>query len=182
MNAEAEDCELARRAAQGDQGAFGDLVRRHQAIIFNLAYRLLGEREEAEDVTQEAFLRAWRALLFYDPQRPFAPWLKKIAINLCLNRLKRREAWFLEDWKEIPQTITPEMQTLERENQSELWEAVFSLPPRYRVVLELRHFEDMTYADIAQTLHCPPNTVKSMLFRARRMLMARIQKFSRGTS
>lgn len=171
-----EDGELARRAAQGDQEAFSELVRRHQAALFHLAYRILGERETAEDVVQETFLRAWKVLPRYDPARPFAPWLKKIAINLCLNLLKRRFPSLSAPREAASNDQTPEVTAIQREQEHSVHTAILSLPPRYRVVIELRHFQDMTYAEIAQTLHCPLSDVKSNLFRARRLLLEKLQR------
>ncbi len=171
-----EDCELARRAVQGDQEAFGELVRRHQAAVFRIAYRLLGEREAAEDAVQETFLRAWKTLPRYDLERPFAPWLKKIAVNLCLNLLKRRPLFPLTMWKHDSNHPPPEEEVVQREQEHSVHAAILSLPPCSRVIIELRHFQGMTYAEIAQTLRCPLSDVKSKLFRARRLLLEKLPK------
>ncbi|MCA9932242.1 MAG: sigma-70 family RNA polymerase sigma factor, partial [Anaerolineales bacterium] len=88
------DQELIIRARAGDTAAFGTLVQRYQTAVFNTAYRLLGRRRDAEDAAQEAFLRAYRALTTFDAKRPFAPWIKRIAVNYCLN------------WLELAQTRT----------------------------------------------------------------------------
>ena len=95
--APADDRDLARRAASGDRHAFSELVRRHQSVVYNVAYRLLGERGEAQDAAQETFLRAYRYLASYDPDKPLAPWLKRIAtgsfltpkLNCCFKKLRR---------------------------------------------------------------------------------------------
>lgn len=170
-----EDCELARRAAQGDKEAFGELVRRHQNAIFRIAYRLLGERAAAEDATQESFLRAWKALPFYDPARPFAPWLKRITVNLCLNLLKRQPPLPFTAWKHGSNSPAPEEEVIQREQAHKVHAAILSLPPRYRVVIELRHFQGLTYAEMARALHWPLSDVKSNLFRARRLLLEKLQ-------
>ena len=88
MLPEATDRALALRVAQGDAEAFGELVRRHQSAVFNVAYLLLGNRRDAEDVTQEVFIRAFRAFHTFDPERPLRPWLKQIATNYTLNWLE----------------------------------------------------------------------------------------------
>ncbi len=85
---EPTDSTLIRRTQQGDTAAFGLLMQRYQTAVFNTAYRLMGRRQDAEDATQEAFLRAYRALDRFDLKRPFAPWIKRIAVNVCLNWLK----------------------------------------------------------------------------------------------
>jgi RNA polymerase sigma-70 factor, ECF subfamily len=97
-----DERELAQRAAQGDREAFGGLVICHQAGVYNVACRMLGEKREAEDAAQETFLRAYRAIRTLDPQRLPGAWLKKIAVNVCLNRLERRGALSLVDENAIP--------------------------------------------------------------------------------
>lgn len=79
------DRDLILRARRGETEAFGELVRLTQAAVFNVCYRLLGERREAEDLTQETFLRAWERLHTFDVERPFLPWIRRVAANLCLN-------------------------------------------------------------------------------------------------
>jgi RNA polymerase sigma-70 factor (ECF subfamily) len=166
-----DERDLARRAARGDTEAFGELVRCHQAGVYNVAYRMLGERREAEDAAQEAFLRAYRAVRSLDPARPPGPWLRRIAVNVCLNRLERREAAPLED--EPPDFEPgPESRTVERERSRQIRAALLSLPPRYRAAIELRHFQELSYSEMAEALHRPMSDVKSDLFRARKMLAA----------
>ena len=182
---------LLQQARQGDAtsaAAFGELVRLHQTAVFNVAYRLLGRQVEAEDAVQEAFLRAYRALDRFDLKRPFAPWIKRITTNLCLN--------WLESAKVKPQLLAAEMsrddkpvdmddwaqpasspeQTLVREEQSvQLRQAILTLPPRYRVAIELRHFQELSYDEMAEVMGRPLSSVKSDLFRARRMLAEKMK-------
>lgn len=87
----AEENGLVRRAARGDQEAFAEIVRRHQSAVYSAARRLLGDHHEAEDAAQEAFLRAYRFLDHCDPDRPLRPWLQRITINVCLNRVEGRK-------------------------------------------------------------------------------------------
>ena len=116
-----DERDLAQRAAQGDREAFGGLVKCHQAGVYNVAYRMLGECREAEDAAQETFLRAYRAIRTLDPQRPPGPWLKKIAVNVCLNRLERRGTLTLEDETASPAIDPgPESQTIEREQNRQV--------------------------------------------------------------
>jgi RNA polymerase sigma-70 factor (ECF subfamily) len=170
---------LAQRAAQGDREAFGELVHLHQAGVYNAAYRMTGNRQEAEDAAQEAFLRAFRAIQTLDPSRPPGPWFRKIAVNVCLNRLERREPLPLEDSLPVPSADPlPESQTIEREQNRKIRAALLSLPPRYRAALELRHFEELTYTEIAETLNRPLSDVKSDLFRARKLLAERLKELA----
>ena len=166
-----DEHDLAQRAAQGDREAFGGLVNCHQAGVYNVAYRMLGECREAEDAAQETFLRAYRAIRRLDPQRPPEAWLKKIAVNVCLNRLERRETLTLDDETTVPAIEPgPEAQTLEREQNRQVRVALLALPPRYRAAIELRHFQELSYAEMAETLERPLSDIKSDLFRARKLL------------
>ncbi len=166
-----DEHDLAQRAAQGDREAFGGLVKCHQAGVYNVAYRMLGECREAEDATQETFLRAFRAIWRLDPERPPGPWLKKIAVNVCLNRLERREPLLLGEEAAVASPDPgPENQTIEREQNSQVRAALLRLPPRYRAAIELRHFQELSYAEMAETLNQPLSDIKSDLFRARKLL------------
>ncbi|MCI0397634.1 MAG: sigma-70 family RNA polymerase sigma factor [Chloroflexi bacterium] len=180
----AGDEELARRAREGDHAAFGEVVRRHQQAVFNVAYRLLGNRRDAEDATQEAFLRAFRAFHTFDPARPLAPWLKRIAANVCLNWLETARVKPLLvasdvarpdettlDLEELAHSQpSPEQALAARETAGRVRAAILKLPPHYRVVIELRHFQDLSYDEMTQALGRPLSSVKSDLFRARKLL------------
>ncbi len=173
------------RAQAGDTAAFSALVAQYQTAVFNVAYRMFGRREDAEDATQEAFLKAYKALGSFDAKRPFAPWIKRIALNLCLNWLESErirpqttvadmapmadEAPDMDVWAQ--QSPTPEQTLLANEQALRLRTAILTLPPRYRAVVECRHFQEMGYDEIAEVLKRPLSTVKSDLFRARKMLM-----------
>jgi RNA polymerase sigma-70 factor (ECF subfamily) len=177
--APADDRDLARRAASGDRHAFSELVRRHQSVVYNVAYRLLGERGEAQDAAQETFLRAYRYLASYDPDKPLAPWLKRIATNLCYDRLKQAPSTPSLDEEAVrpppdPQP-GPEAQTIQRERGERVHQEMLLLPPRYRVVIELRHFQNLSYAEMAEALKRPLSDVKSDLFRARKRLAERLK-------
>jgi RNA polymerase sigma-70 factor (ECF subfamily) len=168
---------LAQRAAQGDREAFGGLVNCHQTGVYNVAYRMLGECRDAEDAAQETFLRAYRAIQTLDPLRPPGPWLKKIAVNVCLNWLERRGTLTLEDETTVPGPDPgPESQTIEREHNRQIRAALLSLPPRYRAVIELRHFQELSYTEMAETLDRPLSDIKSDLFRARKLLAEKLRR------
>jgi len=173
----AEERELTRRAAHGDRAAFGEIVRRHQQAVFNVAYRLLGNRQDAEDAAQETFLRAYQFFGRFNADRPLAPWLKRIAVNVCLNRLESlRPELSLDQVPLRPEPAPgPEEYTLAREVGERLRAEIARLPPRYRAVIELRHFQDLSYEEIAAALHRPLSDVKSDLFRARKLLAERLK-------
>ena len=169
---------LALRAAQGDQIAFAEIVQAHQQAVFNVAYRVLGNVRDAEDAAQEAFLRAYRFLDSFDVERPLGPWLKRITLNVCLNRLgARKNVASLDDDLPPPPDPNPgpEAQTSARQQAQRIRREILRLPPRYRAVIELRHFQEMRYEEIARTLDRPLSDVKSDLFRARRILAERLK-------
>lgn len=169
--------DLAQLAVQGDRDAFGGLVKVHQAGVYNVAYRMLGECRAAEDAVQETFLRAYRAIRTLDPQRPPGPWLKKIAVNVCLNLLERRETLHLDEEAAISGPDPgPELQTIAREQSRQVRAALLALPPRFRAVIELRHFQELSYNEMTEALHQPLSNIKSDLFRARKLLAEKLRQ------
>jgi RNA polymerase sigma-70 factor (ECF subfamily) len=173
-----DDRGLCLRARQGDRDAFGEIVSRHQQAVFNAAYRVLGNVGDAEDATQETFVRAYQFFDRFDVDRPLAPWLKRIAVRVCLNRLEGfKPASTLDD--ELVSASDPdpgpEMQTVHRSQDERIRHELSCLPPRYRAVIELRHFQDLSYEEIAKELERSLSDVKSDLFRARKLLAERLK-------
>jgi RNA polymerase sigma-70 factor (ECF subfamily) len=170
--------QLVAKAQSGDECAFEQLVRAHQRYVFNLAYRVLGDRSEAEDVTQETFVRAWRGLPSFRAECRFTTWLYRIARNVCLNRLPRLEAE-LRQTEELGQPVAcpdpgPDEVLDARERQALLHDALAKLPEKYRLVLTLRYLQGFSYAEIADVLNLPLGTVKTHLHRGREALAARV--------
>ena len=170
------DRDLVLRARRGDADAFGELVRRTQTSVFNVCYRLTGERREAEDLAQEAFIRAYERLNTFDPDRPFGPWMRRVAANHCLNRLSPQPVADvpLDEEHDEDEHGRPETIREEREQAEIMRAAILALPPNYRAVIELRHFQDMSYDEIASALSISLSDVKSHLFRARKLLAEKI--------
>ena len=174
---DSSDRALVLRVRGGDPEAFGELVLRYQTSVYNVCYRLLGEAGAAEDLAQEGFIRAYQRLDRFDADRPFGPWIRRVAANLCLNRLAstRGPILSLDDERDEaglepgPDPATAHEQAAAAEA---LRAAIATLPPQYRAVIELRHFHDLSYAEIAAALGLPVSDVKSHLFRARKMLAA----------
>lgn len=172
------DRDLIIRVRRGETEAFGQLVFRAQAAVFNVCYRLLGERREAEDMTQEAFIRAWERLHTFDVDRPFLPWMRRVAANLCLNHLSARgpDSPELDDERdETDSAFGPALVVEQHERSEVIRAALLALPPRYRIAIELRHFQELSYDEIAQFLDRPLSDVKSDLFRARKMLAEKLK-------
>ena len=161
---------LAERALTEPQ-AFNQLVVRYQDRLYGLAYRMTGQSSDARDLAQDAFVRAFRHLGTFQPGRRFAPWLYRIAVNLCLDYRQRRPPTVSLGDQELPQReLSPEARVIQREEQQRVQRAILALPPKYRAVIVLRHLEDLTYEEIAATLGLPINTVRTHLFRAREAL------------
>ena len=174
MTNETEWIKLAR---EGDQAAFGRLVVAYQTPVYNLAYRMLGNRAEAEEAAQEAFLRAYTHLRSYDPQRPFRSWLLSIASHYCIDRLRRRRITWLsfEDEIAAPEQLTsdrpnPESVVVQREREEYIQQLLTALSPTDRAAITLRYWYDYSYEEIAETLNLTISAVKSRLHRARHAL------------
>jgi RNA polymerase sigma-70 factor (ECF subfamily) len=171
---------LVAQHLRGDDQAFAALVARYTAPIFNLAFRLTDDRAEAENVTQETFLRAYSALPRSRTDLAFKPWLFQIAVNLCRDLArKKRPAAFADLAQEDDsspeeaiedETPLPFEQVEGRELEKALTRAVADLPEIYRAVVTLRYTEELSYEEIAAVLKLPVNTVRTHLFRAKAML------------
>jgi RNA polymerase sigma-70 factor (ECF subfamily) len=173
-----DDGVLIRRAQAGDAEAFGRLVERYMRRAYYSALSLVGSREDALDISQEAFVRAFRARRTIDPERPFYAWLYQILRRLCFNFLRDRRTrarhleaagpWLAEDAaSRIPD---PERALVREEDRRRVGAAIEQLPAREREVLALKEFEGLTYREIASLVGIPIGTVMSRLYSARQRL------------
>jgi len=179
---------LVRRYLDGDSSAFRSLVERSTPPIYNLAYHMTGDRDEASDVTQEAFRRIVEALPTSRTDLPFKPWAMQIALNLCRDLARRRrplpfaalggaeddEAADRVEMVVDTEPLPPDRLETE-ETRRVLQQAIDGLPEVYRAAIVLRYSEEMSYQDIADTLDLPLNTVRTHLARAKRLLQTRLQ-------
>jgi RNA polymerase sigma-70 factor (ECF subfamily) len=165
---------LLARARQGDLAAFEEVVRRYQRRVYGVALRIVRAHDLADDVAQEAFVRAWQALERFDVGRPFGPWVCRIAANLAVNHVRSprsREEALPEGHAETPSADPgPLGAVLDAEARWVLDAAVAALSPEQRAVFVLRAVEEMSYEEIARALDISPGTVMSRLFRARERL------------
>jgi RNA polymerase sigma-70 factor, ECF subfamily len=176
--AEQDDAQLVKASQQGNQDAFAILVQRHQRRIFNLSLRMLQDEEDAGEITQEAFLAAWQGLSSFRGEACFPTWLYRIAYHCCLRQLERRKRERSLQAIQILEGINKEKQAEDilelRDRQAVVREQMEKLPTRYRMVLILRHFQEMTYEEMADILSMPVGTIKTHLFRARSLLKKRL--------
>ena len=172
---------LVNRVLKGDLEAYGALIQETQSSVFNVCYRVLGNRQEAEDLTQEAFIRAYQQFSLFDPNRPFGPWIRTLAANLCYNYLRRAQISQvpLEDERDNRhdqgQPGPEKSLEITQENQV-LYQALWQLPYNQRITLELRHFQDLSYQEMAEALNLPLNTVRSHLYRGRQKLAELLER------
>ena len=170
------DRDLILRARRGDHDAFGELVTRYQTSVFNVCYRMTNERREAEDLAQETFLRVYSRLEMFDLEREFGPWVRRAAANLCLNHLESQKITAeIDEDRDADESIEPESVVEVRERSEQIRAALTSLPANYRAVVELRHYQELSYDEIAAELHIPLSDVKSRLFRARKLLAEKLK-------
>ena len=179
MSNELTDKELVKRVQKGDKGAFDLLVLKYEHKIVNLVMRYVRDPEQALDISQEAFIKAYRALPRFRGDSAFYTWLYRIAVNTAKNFLaaQRRRPMDIElDMQDpdqyglhakLKETDTPEAVTLSQELQETLERAIEALPDDLRTAIILRELDGMSYEEIAQTMDCPVGTVRSRIFRAR---------------
>ena len=176
------DALWVQQTLEGDPQAFGELVQRYERDVFNLTYRMLNNRGEAEDAAQEAFLRAYSNLDRYDQNRSFKTWLLSIASNHCIDRIRRRRLTWLSLEEPLPPhpALTsdipgPEEATLSNEQSMLVQELLDELSPDYRLAVVLRYWYDYSYAEIAEMLETTESAIKSRLFRARQALAKELE-------
>jgi len=173
--------DLASRHQKGDPSAFARLIASTQQRVYNLAYQILGHRQEAEDLTQEVYLRVWRALSSFRGEAKLSTWLYRITVNACLNRRRKlREELYRADDSSLEQIAAHETDPMKAimaaEEKVALWSAVNQLPAKYRVVITLFYQEQQSYKEIARVLSVPVSTVKARLNRARRLLASCLEE------
>jgi len=177
------EAELIRQAKQGDAQAFGQLVAAHQHFVYNLALRTLGDPHEAEDLAQDAFVKAWLALPRFREEARFQTWLYRIVVNLCYNRLPRLRRELMAEGTELidqaPDEVltNPARQVEAGERLAFLQRQIEALPEKYHLLITLRYQNGLSYEEMATVLALPLGTVKTGLFRARARLRDALRTF-----
>jgi RNA polymerase sigma-70 factor, ECF subfamily len=164
-----DDAVLVSQSLAGETGAFGMLVTRYQHVMYTVALRMVGNREDAKDVTQDAFVKAYRQLATFDSNYKFFSWLYRIVINESLNVIRARRPQEPLDFAAAGNG-SPFDTAVASARHADIEAALQHLTPKYRSVVVLRYFGGQAYSEIAQTLSIPEKTVKSRLFSARQRL------------
>ncbi len=169
---ELDDSVLVERTQNGDRRAFSELVRRHQSVVYRSCYRILGDREDARDASQEAFIRAYRKLDTFRGHSAFRTWILRVAMNVSLNELDRRklprtDIALAED---LPGSEAPETELMKSEAAAQLHKALQLVQHNHRAAIVLRDLEGLTYRETAESLGIAEGTAKSWVHRGRERL------------
>lgn len=172
MTARAQDAELLARVVEGDHEAFNEVMRTHEDRVFSVCLRIMGDREMALDATQETFLTVFRKASQFKGESALGTWIYRIAVNTCYDLLRKKKRRPSEP---MPEHFEPADHSAEEEVESaalrpEIREALASIPPEFRSAIVLSDIEGMSLPDTAQVLGVPVGTVKSRVFRGRRLL------------
>ncbi len=182
-----QDYDLVQKALKGDEKAFARLLSRYKDTIYFMLLKMLNNRSDAEDLTLEAFGKAFKNLHQYSPTYAFSTWLFKIASNNCIDFLRKKKGIIIsieteneqleinESAKLKSKELNPEERLIRKQKAILLRKVVRRLKPHYQTLVELRYFNEMSYEEISKELNLPLGTVKAQLFRARQMLFKLIE-------
>ncbi len=183
------DEELVAAILRGEDDSFRDLVLRYQGRVVNYLHRLLRNLDEAHELAQEVFLRVYRALDRFDPRYRFSTWLFRVAQNAAIDRIRKRRLRMVSlhrpetgdseggEWEFPSDERSPYGELRNRERRAAIVRAIGELRGEYRELIELRHFAELSYDEIAELKGMPLGTVKNKLFRGRQMLKAKLEDF-----
>lgn len=181
------ESQLVKLVLKGDQNAFSQLVDLYQEKLYHMAYRMLSNRQEAEDVVQDTFLRVYNNLEKYDDTMKFSTWIYRIATNLCIDRLRKRKPIYsldaessdyegLDGYSMIPSdNRTPESELLISETQRIIHQAIDTLPPKYKSVMILRYIHELSLQEVGEVLDMPVTTIKTRVHRGREFLRKKLE-------
>ena len=173
---DAAELDRIRKAQAGDGRAFEALVDEYHGVLYHLALRMTGNPEDARDLTQNVFLKVWRNLGRYDAAHRFYSWIYRIALNESINFVQRRKRHDELDDRAASSDPTPSEDRSLTEMQEQIQEALMELTPEYREVIVLRHYQNLSYQEIAAIVGVPEKTVKSRLFTARQRLGSQLRR------
>ena len=167
---EPQDREFVRQCLMGNAEVFGELIERYQKQVFNIAYRMTNNYDDSEEITQSVFVKAYEKLKLYNPKYRFFSWIYRIAVNETINYLNQRKRLETLDQDLVSQEKSPEQIFDKLELHEKIQDALMDIGFDYQVVIMFRHFQHLSYRDIAFILDVSEKTVKSRLFTARKLL------------
>ena len=183
-----EDYEFVKKAVAGDQKAYAELMERYRTSIYHMMLKMVNNREDADDLTLEAFGKAFNKLSTYAPKYAFSTWLFKIATNNCIDYIRKKRLHLLSIDEPVENegnqsfsnnlrasTLDPEERFIKQQRVKLMRRVMSKLSHKYRLMIELRYFEELTYDEIALELDIPLGTVKAQLFRAKEILYGLLQ-------
>lgn len=177
-----EDIVQIKKCLNGQKDAFEPLVTKYKNLVYSIALNSLSNKNDAADVTQEVFLKAWANLSGYNPEFSFKTWVARITVNHCINlnhKSRRIAAWDDEEMEKITADgDNPEDAALESERRNDIKNAVNGLPEKYRIVIQLYHQQSLSYEEICNITGYPMSIVKNRLYRARKMLAESLITYS----
>ncbi len=166
------DQEMVRLCKKNRTEGYELLFSSYQRYIYSVCYGYAGDKEDALDLTQEVYLKIYRAMQSFDEGKPLQPWIKRITVNTCINHAQRKRPLTeeLTESSQIDRSDTPEETAIRQSDTTTLQQALSGLPDRERMAIILRHMNGMSYAEIAGVMNCPLGTVRTYIHRARNML------------
>lgn len=177
-----EDIVQIRKCLNGQKDAFETLVTKYKNLVYSIALNSLSNKNEAADVTQEVFLKAWANLSGYNPEFSFKTWIARITVNHCINLNQKNRRITNWDDKEMEKIMAngdnPEDAALDSERRQDIRNAINGLPEKYRIVIYLYHQQALSYEEICNITGYPMSIVKNRLYRARKMLAERLSTYS----
>jgi RNA polymerase sigma-70 factor (ECF subfamily) len=180
---------LIEQCLKGQQSSFSELIDKYKNLVFNLAYRMTNNLDDAEDISQEVFIRVYKSLYNFNPNYKFSTWLYQVTLNFCRDRFKKGKIPSVsldaplnkDDQKNFSSLIpnnenNPEEIFIEVEQSNFINALISSLPPKYREVIVLRHLRDLSYDEMSKILNISLGSIKTRLFRARELLKNKLKK------
>jgi len=176
------DEKLVEKIAEGDEIAFQILIKRHESMALNIAYRFIGNTHDAQDIAQEAFLRLFKNAQYYTPTAKVKTWFFRIIANLCIDFLRKKKPLYYSELFDVPsEAAAPDIEAENAERQRIVQGAIQALPPNQRLALIFHHYEGFKYKEIAEMMGCSVKAVESLLVRANQNLRERLSKYIKSS-
>jgi RNA polymerase sigma-70 factor (ECF subfamily) len=176
---ELSDADLVSQCINGSNSAFEEIVRRYKKLVYSVVYKMISDKEEVNDISQEVFIRLYKSLERYNPEYKMSTWIVKITSNLCLDTLrkKKQDTVTLDDAIGVSSnTDTPEQAFINNQKTELIRRAINELPEKYKILIVLFHNKGMSYEEMTKVLNEPMSIIKNRLYRARLMLREKLEE------